>query len=91
MLYVGYSLLISFLVFILTGEFDKSPCDLHGDADLVYRYHRLLLELAICAKNLWIDQDRLNVKGRTREIFMPRLAISCRTLWHIGSQLRIER
>lgn len=36
----------------------------HGDVNFLHRHYRLLLELGICAKDLRLYQDRLNVTGR---------------------------
>lgn len=55
-LYVGYSALISFLFFILTGE--STFFTLYRIcADFYTRINWLLCKLAVCTKDLWIDQN----------------------------------
>ena len=51
-LYAGYSLLISFLFFVLTGKSLLLAARWLGHANRNYRYYRLLLELAFCASNI---------------------------------------
>lgn len=53
-LYLGYSALLSFLFFILTGEFEVHHSYDARYADIIYRDHRLLLELGFCPQNIWI-------------------------------------
>ena len=58
-LYIGYSALISFLFFILTGKCTVA-CPLQKPGDLLTwkpRHYRLLLKLGVRAQNLWFDQD----------------------------------
>jgi len=57
-LYIGYSALISFLFFILTGVCYLS---LPRVFSLIHnRYNRLLCQLGIRVQDLWFYQDRLN-------------------------------
>lgn len=57
-LYLGYSLLLSFLFFILTG---KCFARLYSDsADLSRRYNWVLCKLGVCAANLQFYKDRLS-------------------------------
>ena len=68
-LFVGYSGLMSFLFFVLTGKsFISFTClewTSSGDADLLimwvfsYRDHWLLLELGFYTSDLWLHSDRL--------------------------------
>lgn len=56
-LYIGYSALTSFLFFILTGI---SHAVHYLDSNALtpcHRYHWLLLELGVCAQDLWINKD----------------------------------
>ena len=56
-LYIGYSALISFLFFILTG-ISRWVRYLDSIAlILCLRYNWFLLELGVCAQDLWIDKD----------------------------------
>ena len=57
-LYVGYSLLISFLFFILTGT-SFIPCSarMYIRTNQSHRLHWIPCELGICTEDLWIDQD----------------------------------
>jgi transmembrane 9 superfamily protein 2/4 len=60
-LYVGYSALIAFIVFVLTGTFD--PClrnDLLTDFFFL-RVHWVLCQLGIHPPHLWLNQGGLNV------------------------------
>ena len=59
-LYLGYSLLVSFMCFLLTGRLTKSSKNSMISRLIVLRYYWLFLKLALCAEDLWIDQDRLN-------------------------------
>jgi transmembrane 9 superfamily protein 2/4 len=56
-LYVGYSLLVSFLFFILTGKHSNCALPLFTGADKPHRVDRLLLELVVCAQDLRLYQD----------------------------------
>ncbi len=61
-LYIGYSVLISFLFFILTGEcFPTFPS---GEGGVLLtipdRFDRILVQLVVRAEDLRLDQDRLN-------------------------------
>lgn len=56
-LYIGYSALISFLFFILTGKLSRcTPQIRHLTGS---RHHRILRQLGVRAENLWLNQDRL--------------------------------
>lgn len=59
-LYIGYSALISFLFFILTGTILCLENKCHHMLILRYRNHRLLLKLGFRAQNLRFNQDRLS-------------------------------
>ena len=60
-LYLGYSALLSFLFFVLTGK-QMSPLIAVGSyTDSTRRDNRLLLELGVCSPNLRINQDRLGL------------------------------
>lgn len=62
-LYVGYSALIGFLVFILTGKiFVHEPAWIIARWSLIilHRFHWILRQLGVCATHLWLDQGRLN-------------------------------
>lgn len=59
-LYVGYSALLSFLFFILTGKSYEVPeNDLGALTNLRCRNHRIFLKLGVCAQDLCIYQGRL--------------------------------
>lgn len=58
-LYVGYSALISFLFFILTGTILSLEREVDHKLILRCRNHWLFLKLGFCAQNLRINQDRL--------------------------------
>ena len=57
-LYIGYSALISFLFFILTGMCSVST--VHVSSLIHNRQHRLLRQLGIRVQDLRFYQDRLN-------------------------------
>lgn len=56
-LYIGYSALISFLFFILTGKPSSLGIKCHRLLTVRNRNHRVLLKLGFCAQNIWINQD----------------------------------
>lgn len=61
-LYVGYSALIGFIVFILTGMFPAPTPWTFGIGNsliILIRCNRLLRQLALCATHLRLDQGRL--------------------------------
>jgi transmembrane 9 superfamily protein 2/4 len=62
-LYIGYSLLISFLFFILTGKFFLSMSATPRYLILHDRLNRLLCQLALRPQDLLVHQDRLNQGG----------------------------
>jgi transmembrane 9 superfamily protein 2/4 len=55
-LYIGYSALISFLFFILTGKL-REPAFHNIPLLMRHRFHRILRKLGFCAKDLRIHQD----------------------------------
>lgn len=60
-LYVGYSALIGFLVYILTGEsFNLFFYSKYFVADQICRFNRLFRKLGLCPKDILIHQGRLN-------------------------------
>lgn len=59
LLYLGYSLLLSFLFFILTGKVHTRSGDEIAKANLIPRDDWVLCELGVCAADLQFDQDRL--------------------------------
>jgi len=63
-LYVGYSALIGFVVFILTGAFHfilMRFCIFVANTGTILRLNRILCQLGIRAADLQIDQGRLSV------------------------------
>lgn len=60
-LYVGYSALIGFLVFILTGELPSFCLPvIDSFADQIYRHNRLFRKLGVCPQDILIHQGRLS-------------------------------
>ena len=59
-LYAGYSLLVSFLFFVLTGTYCISSTNFTSCANRDDRNHWFLFKLGICAPNLRLYQGRLN-------------------------------
>ena len=57
LLYLGYSLLLSFLFFILTGKVHTRFGDEIAKANLIPRDDWVLRELGVCAADLQFDQD----------------------------------
>lgn len=56
-LYIGYSALLSFLFFILTGKFPCKVPNLVVSAANTVRFHWIFLQLVVCAKDLRVHQD----------------------------------
>lgn len=53
-LYIGYSALISFLFFILTGKFTIHNNSIRDYTNKPFRFNRIFRLLGFCSKDLWI-------------------------------------
>ena len=56
-LYLGYSLLVSFMCFLLTGRCKYFPLPWQAVKLMSFRYHWSLLELVVCSEDLRIYQN----------------------------------
>lgn len=81
-LYLGYSLLISFMFFILTGKLviHISPL-LNSRLTCLFRYYRFRCCLGVRAEDLWLDQGGLDV------FFVAECSLGCVQIRHFHSPL----